>query len=84
MQFRSQGEGVSSLQELEWADRFAEGPQELLRETSEPSSRWSHSGTDAERMASVREDLASLREKEAFVEKWIEQLTNDARAARPR
>ena len=41
-------------------------------------------GTDPEREASVREDLAAFKVKEAFVEKWIEQLTNDARAARPR
>jgi hypothetical protein len=41
-------------------------------------------GTDPERSASVHEDLAAFKEKEAFVEKWIEQLTNDARAGRPR
>ena len=41
-------------------------------------------GTDPEKAASVREDLAAFKAKEAFVQKWIEQLTNDARAARPR
>jgi hypothetical protein len=41
-------------------------------------------GTDPERAASLPEDLAAFKEKEAFVQKWIEQLKNDARAAYPR
>ncbi len=41
-------------------------------------------GTDPEGAALIRQDLTAFKEKKAFVEKWIEQLKNDARAARPR
>jgi RNA polymerase sigma factor (sigma-70 family) len=34
--------------------------------------------------ASVRDELAGLKAKEAFVKQWIEQLQREARAARPR
>jgi RNA polymerase sigma factor (sigma-70 family) len=75
----------ASLRELEsqvTALKVRKGAYERLLSQIQASGRPQE--TDPERMASARANLAALKVKEALVQKWIEQLEIDARAARVR
>jgi hypothetical protein len=84
LQFRRQGEGVSSLQEvsgqIDSPKARKSAHEKLLAQLQVVNQKV---GSDDARMALAREDLASLREMHASVVKRLQQLV-DARAARPR
>jgi hypothetical protein len=85
VEFRTQGVGNESLQELnaQIASMTAKkrSYEKLLSQLKQLNER---ERADAVKQALVREDLASFRQMRAAVEKRIEQLKYDAGAARPR
>ncbi len=85
LQFRKMDEGSESLgklkAQLDALKARKAAYEKLLSQLEVPNKK---QGDLSAKMASVRENLAGLRGKEAFVKKWIEQLQDEARAARPR